>query len=314
MWLNDGTGTFTNGSMQFAGGGENNEMVVGDVDGDGDPDTIYDNEPFGLVLELNDGAGVFTYVFSQIPTQANSFIEFIQMGDIDGDSDLDVVFGRDDYASTAEEVVLWKNDGAGTFTEVAAGLPQQLHDYRLGDIDDDGDLDLVSVDSILLNDGAGSFTPDPDPSPFSVSDPANDLALLDLDLDGDLDAVFTRYGVDRIYTNLTRQLSWRALPRLGQTLTLDIYGPQDGVRVLLASTARLSSPIGTAEGFVQVDPASLFLIKFGMLDGNGESSFVRTVPVDPTLAGVTVWWQAYVAGPARPAMLTNLESTLLSTF
>ena len=70
----------------------------------------------------------------------------------------------------------------------------------LGDLDGDGDLDAVvantlagEAETVWLNDGTGSFTPHPTTPSFDAGD-SSDLALGDLDGDGDLDAVFANYG------------------------------------------------------------------------------------------------------------------------
>ncbi|MEZ6044020.1 MAG: FG-GAP-like repeat-containing protein [Planctomycetaceae bacterium] len=61
------------------------------------------------------------------------------MGDIDGDGDLDVVFGNRDTVGQ-----VWKNNGDGTFTNTGQSLPTTLG-AELGDLDGDGDLDLYIV-------------------------------------------------------------------------------------------------------------------------------------------------------------------------
>jgi hypothetical protein len=117
----------------------------------------------------------------------------VALGDVDGDGDLDALVANDNDA--AQEVYL--NDGAGVFSAhpisptFGAG---NSRDLALGDVDGDGDLDaLVANDygaaqEVYLNDGAGVFSAHPI-SPTFGAGASMDVALGDVDGDGDLDAL-----------------------------------------------------------------------------------------------------------------------------
>lgn len=90
---------------------------------------------------------------------------------------------------------------------------QNSHDVRLGDLDGDGDLDAwvpnghgagVQRNEVWLNDGQGSFTDSGQRLGSSLSE---SVALGDVDLDGDLDAVVANFdlpsqpGYNRLYLN-----------------------------------------------------------------------------------------------------------------
>ena len=82
----------------------------------------------------------------------------IAVGDLDGDGDQDIVLaGTGDDGGT---VVLF-NDGKGNFT-TGQRLAERGVAPCLGDIDNDGDLDLwlgrAGGDLLLLGDGKGKFT------------------------------------------------------------------------------------------------------------------------------------------------------------
>ena len=66
----------------------------------------------------------------------------VALGDVDGDGDLDLVFGN-----FGEQTRLYVNDGRGKFTDATASrLPKvKLNTWgvALGDVDGDGDLDLI---------------------------------------------------------------------------------------------------------------------------------------------------------------------------
>lgn len=94
----------------------------------------------------------------------------IFVADIDGDGDLDVIIGGQQRDTPfAFQGGIFINDGAGNFTRKSSDFtPGYMATMDFGDIDGDGDLDLIfnggvnpgSVWSrgIALNDGAGNFT------------------------------------------------------------------------------------------------------------------------------------------------------------
>ena len=119
------------------------------------------------------------------------------LGDVDNDGDLDLLItGRDqDFNQTA---TLYLNDGEGAFTDAHAGLAGVVGgSSSLGDVDADGDLDLLIAGTnedfdpsatLYVNDGTGTFT-DANANLEGVS--ASSSAVGDVDNDGDLDLLIT---------------------------------------------------------------------------------------------------------------------------
>ncbi len=178
-----------------------------------------------LIVNVTDDAGADlgavpgTARFAPLTGTANPF-DGIDVGkysapgfvDLDGDGDLDVVVGTPDGTSRS-----FANDGAGGFTELA-GADNPFDGIDVGtyltpnfvDLDGDGDLDAVvgTQDGTLLsfaNDGAGGFTElTGAANPFDGVDIGKFSApnFVDLDGDGDLDAVVGEYyGTLRSFAN-----------------------------------------------------------------------------------------------------------------
>ncbi|HET6204825.1 MAG TPA: FG-GAP-like repeat-containing protein [Planctomycetota bacterium] len=187
----------------------------------------------------------------------------------------------------------------------------------LGDVD--GDLDAFvgngglsasgAQNRLYLNGGTGALTDLTATNLPAVLDNTAAAALGDVDGDGDLDAFAGNASrQDRLYTNLARQVAWRAVPRAGKPLVLDLFGPGGGLWVLGASLSSASIPLFPF-GTLRLDPTTLFIVGGGALDPQGRASLSFLVPANPALVGLSLYWQAAV-GP--PLLLTNLEITTVT--
>jgi|GEM_PF-2826632 len=177
------------------------KVAVGDVDGDGLQDLVFGNQNQGNTLYLNSGSGFSQTGPDWTSSAARSTIS-LALGDLDGDGDLDLVCGNGGYPSTNH---LYWNLG-GLFAEdpvVIGSETEQTLGAALGDVDDDGDLDLLfanyeAPNTLYLNDGAGGFGGTWDWSD-GESTATKDVALADLDGDGLLDIVCANDGEDNTY-------------------------------------------------------------------------------------------------------------------
>ena len=160
IWINDGTGTFSNTGVVGTGrlsaigtdgttAGATNGVDMGDLDGDGDLDIFAFNRYIENKVFLNDGTGNFTETQAVGTTGAR---EDGKLVDIDGDGDLDAVMATDVGAE------IYLNDGNAHFTiqnlNIGAGWPTQVHS---GDLNGDGAMDIlvahptISSSDILTN-------------------------------------------------------------------------------------------------------------------------------------------------------------------
>src|SRR4029079_68415 len=119
---------FTDASADAVGGFRSRlrQVAIGDVDGDGDLD-LYAPGSWGETdaLFINAGRGTFTDEAAQrLPAGLASRAGATRFGDVDGDSDLDLVvtdWGEAPPASTGT-AKLYLNDGAGRFTAASDRL------------------------------------------------------------------------------------------------------------------------------------------------------------------------------------------------
>lgn len=180
-------------------------LKVRDVDGDGAADIFMGNS-FGEPsrLYMGDGMGGYTDASSNLPALTPS-VGDLELGDVDGDGDLDVLLADWNGDADADGGVtqLWLGDGAGKFTDATASNMPAIEvawswELEFADVDNDLDLDvLVSCKScsgsfLFHNDGAGKFTDASDKLPqFSNN---YEFEAIDLTGDGFLDLVTINDG------------------------------------------------------------------------------------------------------------------------
>ena len=158
------------------------------------------------------------------------------------------------------------------------------------------------MNRLYFNDGKGKFTDATHMVP-QFYNYTYAVALGDVDGDGDRDVFMGNLGWSRIYTNLTRQLAWRGIPRIGKPLSMGLYGPANGTYILAASRAMDSVPM-PPYGILRIDLGQVFYQGKGGLDGEGRASVDFDVPPNPNLNGMSFYFQALVGPPNK---LTNLE-------
>ena len=248
VWLNQGgiqggvPGDFGNTPFDTFDAGFTTCVELGDLDGDGDLDAVDANFNQPQRVFMNQGGaqggipGEFGTLFDAFGAGKTGSVA---LGDLDGDGDLDVVVAN--YLGQAQRV--WLNQGgaqggvAGEFTGPPADTfdAGQSTSVELGDLDGDGDLDVVVANDnepqqVWLNQGgvqggtAGEFG-------ATVFDTFGDghstsVALGDVDGDGDLDAVVANYSDEDQEVWLNRKLDLGDLPAAYSLTTL----ADDGAR------------------------------------------------------------------------------------
>jgi MYXO-CTERM domain-containing protein len=238
-----------------------NWLVLSDIESDGDLDILFANGGGYYVpgsaedsqIYVNDGKGAFRDGTQALFAGAKSRLRQVAVGDVDGDGDRDVYmpggYGIDldklfiqdkgkfvDQAATNLPKSIEVDDAGVPVLNDAGVVPSLMSragSAHLGDLDGDGDLDLVIGDwgatprrtiantRIYFNDGKGVFTAaalDIVPPTIPFSQPANpdggvaepiywgvapiDIDTTDVDNDFDLDILINhRNGQSRIFIN-----------------------------------------------------------------------------------------------------------------
>ncbi len=206
LWYGDGTGAFPDSvSFIFTNPSANTyDLVVGDVDTDGDLDFIvtgylYDNSVFlNQTIETGPRTG-FDNSTAQPSLYGISFS--LDLGDIDGDGDLDIV------GVSGESSYFRRNDGTGSFySDFSSGIYNNGYALDLGDVDNDGDLDVAipmfgTIPVYLGNPEYGNFS-----GSFTLyGGSASDVLFSDVDGDGDLDAFISGNNTGSVFINESAQ-------------------------------------------------------------------------------------------------------------
>ena len=147
---NDGGGTFTRMTLHVPLVGQPDRNRLFDMDDDGDLDAVigygHDNEgKIGWYEQGDDPETTWTehLIDTVAPPQAQS----LDVADLDGDGDLDVVMGEHaNPAIPGLRAVVYENVGAGAWLTHEIHVGDEHHDgMQLVDLDLDGDLDVVSI-------------------------------------------------------------------------------------------------------------------------------------------------------------------------
>lgn len=170
-------------------------IAAGDLDGDGDADLATCSKTFGgapMVLVLRNDGDTSLSLIGTYPLQGAEF-KSMGLADLDGDADLDLVLSDSGGIGGASYFQVLENQGGGALSApiiypIPFGHGLQ---FALADFDNDGDMDVCELGSLLAtanrlfvfpNDGTGSFA-----SPVETTISGRSFAMTSADFDGDGD-------------------------------------------------------------------------------------------------------------------------------
>ena len=174
------------------------EDRVADLSGNGIEDIIVENSSSNTVSVLmGNGDGTFkpavNYATGTDPWS-------MDIGDLTGNGKLDIVTCN----NAANTVSVLMGNGDGTFqpaVNYSTGTGSAPECVRLGDVNGDGKLDIVTANSgpnnisVLVNNGNGTFGA---PTTFSTATHPTSIALGDVNGDGKLDIITANYSSNNV--------------------------------------------------------------------------------------------------------------------
>ncbi|MCC6251925.1 MAG: VCBS repeat-containing protein, partial [Bacteroidia bacterium] len=148
-------------------------------------------------------AGSGTARFQALSSIASNNISDIVAGDFNNDGDIDFAVTRASNDEFAITVQTYNNNGSGTFTSGSSFFMYNDVGIAAGDLDNDGDLDLVTavpyasnVMDFYTNNGSGVFTQS---SSSWTTEAAANIKVADMDGDGNLDIVCSNPTTGRLF-------------------------------------------------------------------------------------------------------------------
>ncbi len=209
----DGLGSFGNQQIITTAIDLPSAVIATDLDGDGDLDLLSASRYTNKIVWFENTNGLGTFGPQKIISSSADGVRTIYAIDIDNDEDVDILSALGWYENTDgnnpvfHSALVWyeNTDGLGNFgsRKVIYANNANFVDVFTGDIDGDGDIDVLSAsrnDDTLAwyenSDGLGSFGMQQIIS--SNADDARAIYATDIDRDGDIDVISASSSDEKI--------------------------------------------------------------------------------------------------------------------
>jgi hypothetical protein len=195
--LGNGSGGFGSPSVLSTAGGSD-EVVTGDFNLDGKPDmAVAKAFSNGVSVFSGNGMGGFS-PRTDFPAGTTCFS--LRAADFNGDGKLDIATAN--FGGNNVSILLGNGSGGfGAPANFPVGAGDNPRSIRVGDFDQDGDMDLVTANaatagiSVLLNNGSGSFGA---ATNYPTGADPRELTVGDLNGDGKPDLAVTNSGASSV--------------------------------------------------------------------------------------------------------------------
>gem|GEM_PF-2742064 len=254
-WLNQGDGSFQ--FVQVDGYYIPSDVTAGDIDGDGDTDLAISSSQQGAYRWFENLGMGLSWASWYITSSATAIMTGVDLGDVDGDGDLDLATTR-----WYDSVGYWDNvDGVGGDWDYHMLETGQLYQSPVvEDWDNDGDLDIAATDRmkgptvLFLNDG--SAVPGWERHSSSVFDETSYVVNCDLNGDGYDDMITSSATADSIVW-LDDLCNSYSIGMLESSVIQVSIGAPDSIAWGTITWSR-TEPAGTSIGFALRSDSTLY--------------------------------------------------------
>ena len=236
LYRNNRDGTFSRvADLPTVGAGNYASWV--DYDNDGFPDLFVPawRRVGKNALYHNDGNGTFTLITNSPLSTEGGLSLCTTWGDYDNDGFSDLFVANGNYDGGQYRNFFYHNNGDGTFTKITTGAiatgDGDSTEGAWGDVDNDGDLDLLVMNAagqnefFYLNNGDSTFTKITQGNLVTSGASGNGAVFTDYDRDGFLDLFVANYAANNwLFRNKGNANGWLTVKCVGSASNRSAIG------------------------------------------------------------------------------------------